>query len=1035
MLDQTAFEGAVVTDGEARYGEDHIDFRGGLFTGPVTGKDVHHHYGSGRPTAAWPHQVGVIPPRAGCFQTRAEVVRLREALTGGRAAVLVGQDVVRGQVLAGMGGVGKTQLAADYARTAWQAEELDVLVWITAGNAIAVTSGYAQAAVDLLGADPSDRETAARAFLAWLEPKANAATCRWLIVLDDVTDPADLNGLWPPAGANGRTLVTTRRQDAALAGHLIKVGLFTENESLAYLTATLGARDRHEPTKQLTSLAQDLGHLPLALSQAAAYLIDAGISATDYQELLANRTILLADTAPDVLPDGQTQTAAAAWSLSVDRANILRPAGLARPMLQLAAFLSPNGIPETVLTSTPALAHLTQHRTEAQYGTSAPATVAEAVGALRALARLSLINHNPATPHQAVRVHQLIQRATRDTLTPDRRDELARTTASALTTTWPDIERDIGLAQALRSNATALIHAAGDALYKPSTHAVLYRAGRSLGDAGQGAAAAAHFHRLAKTNSHRLGRDHLDTLIARHNLAWWQGEAGDAAGALAAYEKLLPDLVRVQGEHHPHTLAIRDNIAYWRGEAGDATGALAAFEQLLPDRVRVLGEDHPDTLATRHNLARWRGEAGDAAGALAAYEQLLPDRVRVLGEDHPDTLTTRHNLARWRGEAGDATGALAAYEQLLADRVRVQGEDHRDTLAILDNIARWRGEAGDATGALAAYEQLLPDRVRVQGEDHPQTLTTRHNIAYWRGENGDAAGAVAAFEQLLTDRVRVLGEDHPQTLTTRHNIAQWRGEAGDATGALAAFEQLLADRVRVLGEDHPHTLATLDNIAQWRGEAGDATGALAAYEQLLPDRVRVLEEDHPHTLTTRHNIARWRGEAGDATGALAAFEQLLPDFVRVLGEDHPHTLAALHNIAYWRGEAGDAAGAVAAFEQLLADRVRVQGEDHPHSLATLDNLARWRGKAGDATGALAAYEQLLPDRVRVQGEDHPHTLITRHNIAYWRGKSGDAAGAVAAFEQLLADRVRVQGEDHPDTLTTRHNIAQWQEEAGETPRA
>ncbi|MFE0257247.1 FxSxx-COOH system tetratricopeptide repeat protein [Streptomyces sp. NPDC059010] len=792
-----------------------------MFTGPVTGKaDHHHYYGARRPVAVWPHQVGVIPPRAGCFQSRAEVVRLREALTGGQAAVLVGQDTVRGQVLAGMGGVGKTQLAADYARTAWQAGELDVLVWITAGNATAVTSGYAQAAVEVLGADPADRETAARAFLAWLEPKANTRQCRWLIVLDDVTDPADLNGLWPPTGPHGRILVTTRRQDAALAGRLIKVGLFSEAESLAYLTAALGARDRHESAEQLTALAQDLGHLPLALSQAAAYLIDAGISAAAYRRLLADRAVLLADAAPEVLPDDQSQSAAAAWSLSVDRADTLRPVGLARSMLQLAAFLNPNGIPETVLTSTPALTHLTQHRTKGQDVTPASViTAVEAVGALRALDRLSLINHNPATPHQAIRVHQLIQRATRDTLTPDEHDQLARTTADALTSAWPAIERDTGLAQSLRTNATALIRTAGDGLYEPGAHVVLYRAGRSLGEAGQVTAAKTHFHRLAETISHHLGPDHPDTRTARHELARWRGEAGDAADAVAAYEQLLPDRIRVQGEDHPETLTTRHNLASWRGEAGDAAGAAAAFEQLLPDRVRVQGEDDPDTLATRSNLASWRGRAGDAAGAAAAYEQLLPDRVRVLGKDHPATLTTRHNLAHWRGRAGDAAGAAAAYEQLLPDRVRVQGKDHPATLTTRHNLAHWRGTAGDAADAAAAYEQLLPDRVRVQGKDHPATLATRSNLARWRGKAGDAAGAAAAYEQLLADRVRVLGEDHPATLATRHNLAHWRGKAGDAAGAAAAYEQLLADRVRVLGKDHPDTLTTRNNLASWRGKA------------------------------------------------------------------------------------------------------------------------------------------------------------------------------------------------------------------------
>ncbi|MFF5011981.1 tetratricopeptide repeat protein [Streptomyces sp. NPDC001165] len=823
MLDPTVFEGVLVAGGEARYGAeggDHVDFRGGSFNGPVTGKGDHHHhyYGARRPTVVWPHQVGVIPPRAGCFQTRAEVVRLREALTGGRAAVLVGQDTVHGQVLAGMGGVGKTQLAADYARTAWQAGELDVLVWITASNATAAASGYAQAAVEILGADPADRETAARAFLAWLEPKANAAPCRWLVVLDDVTDPADLNGLWPPAGPHGRTLVTTRRQDAALAGRLIKVGLFTEAESLAYLTAALGARNRREPDEQLSALAEDLGHLPLALSQAAAYLIDAGISAAAYRGLLADRATLLADAAPEVLPDGQTRSAAAAWSLSVDRADTLRPVGLARAMLQLAAFLSPDGIPETILTSAPVLDHLTRHR-------KTPLTADEAVGALRALDRLSLIDHSPATPHQAVRVHQLIQRATRDTLTPDQHDQLARTAADALTIAWPAIERDTELAQALRANATTLTRTAEDALYRPAAHTVLYRAGRSLGEAGQVTAAKAHFQRLTETTGHHLGPDHPDTLTARHNLAQWRGEAGDAAGAAAALEELLADRLRVLGEDHPHTLATRHNLAYWRGETGDAAGAVAAFEELLADRVRVQGEDHPDTLATRHSLAYWWGRAGDAASAAAAYEQLLEDRLRVLGEDHPHTLTARNNLAYWRGASGGAAGAAAAFEELLADRLRVLGEDHPHTLATRSNLARWRGASGDAAGAVAAFEELLVDRLRVLGEDHPDTLATRHNLAYWRGETGDAAGAAAAFEELLVDRLRVLGEDHPDTLATRHSLAYWRGETGDAAGAAAAFEELLADRLRVLGEDHPDTLATRHNLAYWRGKARETPRA------------------------------------------------------------------------------------------------------------------------------------------------------------------------------------------------------------------
>ncbi|MGW3957446.1 FxSxx-COOH system tetratricopeptide repeat protein [Streptomyces sp. NPDC004752] len=887
---------------------DHLDFRGSVFTGPVLGRGEQHiHYGPPRSTATWPHQVGAIPATAGCFQHRAEAARLREALTGGEDAVLVGQDTVHGRVLTGMGGVGKTQLAADYARTAWQTGRLDVLIWITASSSSAVVTGYAQAAVEVLGADPADPEAAAQVFVAWLEPKPQAEPCRWLIVLDDVTDPDDLRGWWPPAGPHGRTLVTTRRQDAALTGHgrrLISVGLFTEAESLAYLTAALATHDRQEPDGHLAALAEDLGQLPLALSQAAAYLIDTGISVSAYRSLLADRTRTLADAVPEALPDGQAHSMAAAWALSIDRADTLRPAGLARPLLRLAAFLDPNGIPETVLTSEPVLAHLTPAapddagppppRRRAHQGLgralwrrgggrSAPATAepvttepvtavsvtAEQVQlALSALRRLSLIDRGtPGGPHPTVRIHQLIQHAVRDTLAPDQHDALARTAADALLAAWPDIARDTALAQALRANTAAVARSAEQALHRPGVHQVLYRAGVSLGETGQVTAARDYFHRLADTLTAHLGPDHPDTLGACGSRALWRGRAGDAAGAVSALTDLLPRMVRAVGEDHPHPLIARYVLAHLLGEMGDKAGAAAAFADLLPHMVRVLGRDHPDTLAARHCLADWRGGAGDTAGAATAFADLVTDRTRVLGEDHPDTLSARHTLANWRGRAGDAAGALSALTELLPHMVRVLGADHPDTLNTRFGLTVWRAETGDAVGAATALADLVTDRTRVLGEDHPHTLTTRYALARLRGGTGDAVGAATALADLVTDRTRVLGEDHPDTLDTRMSLAVWRAETGDAAGAAAAFADLLPHMVRMLGEDHPETLATRHGLAVWRAAAGDAAGATSALTDLLPCMVRVLGEDHPRTRSARHNLAYLRQQAGGDDGA------------------------------------------------------------------------------------------------------------------------------------------------------------------------
>ncbi|MFI6513829.1 tetratricopeptide repeat protein [Streptosporangium sp. NPDC050855] len=839
--------------------------------------------------------VGAVPRAADCFQPREIADRLTEAAADGGTVVV-------SQVLAGMGGIGKTQLAAAYARQVWQRKEVDVVVWVSAASRLQILAGYVQAAIELgLHTDPDDVEQAARRFLIWAQTTPTA----WLMVLDDVQDPADIRELWP-SGAAGRVVVTTRRRDAALAGRdrrVVEVGVFTKAEARAYLRTKLAVHGRTDSDAEIDALAADLGYLPLALAQAAAYLIDAHLDCAGYRERLVDRRRTLAEVVPEegALPDDHPTIVAAAWSLSIDRADCARPAGLARPLLQVAAVLDSHGIPQAALTCTPVLTYLTTQR---RPRVTREVSTTDAYDGLRVLHRFSLIDHDPAASFQEVRVHRLIQRATRDTLHVTESTAVAHVAADALMEVWPDVERD-QVGPVLRANTASLHALTGTALWEwnDMAHPILFRAATSLGDSGQVHAAIAEYVGLHATATQFLGVDHPDTLDTRNNLASWQGKAGDAAGAVTAFNDLLTDCLQLLGPDHPNTLTTRNNLAHWRGRAGDAAGAAAAFNDLLTDCLPVLGPDHPDTLITRNNLASWRGEAGDAAGAAAAFNDLLTDRLQLLGPDHPDTLRTRSNLASWRGEAGDAAGAAAAFNDLLTDCLQLLGPDHPDTLRTRNNLAHWRGEAGDAAGAAAAFNDLLIDRLRMLGPDHPDTLTTRNNLASWRGQGGDAAGAAAAFNDFLTDCLRVLGPDHPDTLTTRNNLAHWRGQGGDAAGAAAAFNDLLTDCLRMLGPDHPDTLRTRNNLASWRGEAGDAAGAAAAFNDLLTDCLRMLGPDHPRTLTTRNNLAHWRGEVGDAAGAAAAFNDLLTDHLRMLGPDHPDTLTTRHNLAHWQEQA------------------------------------------------------------------------------------------------------------------------------------
>ncbi|GFJ85118.1 tetratricopeptide repeat protein [Phytohabitans houttuyneae] len=481
----------------------------GDFYGPVN-------FGGGnRPTVSWPHRVGAVPRLAHGRQPRPADGLLTAAVTGGGTTVVC-------QVLAGMGGVGKTQLAANLATRLWDTSQLDLLIWVTASSRTTIIDTYARAAADLTGIDDSNPQHAADRLMAWLAGTGR----RWLLVLDDITDPTDLTGLWPPDTATGRTIATTRRRDTALlAGRqLIDVGVFTPVEANAYLAGQLG--DTAQRLAEADQLAADLGYLPIALAQAAAYILDLDLTCAAYRTRLRQRR--LERLHPNTLPDEQQRAVTETWALSITQADTDTDQ-LATQILRLAALLDANGIPANLFTTTAALTHY-QHTLDRDVDAD------DADDTTRTLFRLGLADtvHDPDTDITLIRVHALVQRVVAEATPNNQHPQLTHTAADALVQLWPAIERDTHtarLGQLLRANTTALTTTAGNHLWhtpngEPDAHPLLFQAGNSLGEIGQVAAARAHFQQLHTEAVRVLGPDHPHTLTTRHNIADWRGRPG-----------------------------------------------------------------------------------------------------------------------------------------------------------------------------------------------------------------------------------------------------------------------------------------------------------------------------------------------------------------------------------------------------------------------------------------------------------------------------------------------------------------------------
>jgi tetratricopeptide (TPR) repeat protein len=748
---------------------------------------------------AWPVLSGLIPPLADSYTPRTESgAALADSLTPGETVVLVTADDAA-RALGAMGGTGKTQLAAAAAHTLWDQRGVDLLVWVTASSRDAVLTGYAQALRDVGAPDPRQGPTAAASsFLAWL-----AATGRpWLAVLDDLTDPAVLEGLWP-WGASGRVVVTTNRPDTALRAHsprVVEVGPFSPREGMNYLSTRLHA----DPDQWIGALdlAADLGFLPIALAQAAALMAGAGIDCREYRTRIAERRQRLgagAGTGPE------SAAVAATAALALEFAGQLPPAALARPMLALASMLDPNGIPGAVLTSPASCAFLTQ------FGGGAAVGDMQARAAVHTLGRLGLVTVDTTSAARTVRVHELVQAATRQGLSTAECDQAARAAADAVFQAWPGRALPATFSQALRDCTARLQQVAGVLLWTPECHPVLLRAGRSLDSAGLSGPAIAYWRAMVDIGRPTLGAAHVHTIFACDRLAAACGTAGRPMDAIPLYERVLAERERGLGPAHPDTLNARNSLARTYRAAGRAGDAIRLAERALSDCERAQGPAHPDTLAARSELAQAYLSAGLRDEAITVFERTLTGREEVFGLHHPETMTARANLAHAYRAAGRFTAALPLYERILADRERVQGPDHPDTLTARGSLASAYRAADRLRDAIGVFKRILADRERVLGPDHPDTLTARGSLADTYRLARKLKDALPLYERTLADRERVLGPDHPDTLASRGNLAHAYQTAGRRAEALAGYERTLAGYERALGPDHPLTRAAREN--------------------------------------------------------------------------------------------------------------------------------------------------------------------------------------------------------------------------------
>jgi tetratricopeptide (TPR) repeat protein len=705
-------------------------------------------------------RAGAVPPLAEGFSARPESASALES------ALVPGAAVALAPGRAGTGGsgdwlktCGKTQLAVSSAEWLWQSGKVDLLVWAVATSRASVLSAYVEAAVAVMGADPAgDAETVASRFISWLAETSQP----WLVVLDDLSDTADLEGLRPD-GPAGRVLITTSNP-AAVPGPqralVLSVGAFSPREALSYLMGRLTA----DPDQRLGAidLVADLGYEPLALAQASAVIASSVLSCRDYRGYLARRREHMAQAAGSGLA-----AATVTWTFSAEQADRLSPRS-AQALLALASLLDGNGIPAEVFTSSAACGYL------AGEGAGRAADQKLAEGALLVLERVGLLATGSATT-PTVRVNPVIQAAVRAAAPGEMLDRAARAAADALLEVWPEDEPGPWVAESLRSCAASLQRATGDLLWKGGCHLLLLRAGQSLDRAHLTGPAVAYWRELAAVSGRVLGANHPDALAAGHRLAHAYLAAGQSAEAVSWFQWALAHRARALGPNHPGTIAARLNLGRALVAANELGDAVTVLGATVGDYERVGGAHHPDALDAREELAAAHYAAGQFAEAVRLYRRTLADREHVQGAQHPDAILTRQKLADAYLAGGRLKNALSGYKRVLSDRERVLGPDHLDTIAARGSLGSAYHSAGRMANALQFYEQACADYERVLGADHPDTLAGRANLAHAYYAVGRLTDGLAVLRDTAARCERTLPPGDPLAQTVRESLANIAG--------------------------------------------------------------------------------------------------------------------------------------------------------------------------------------------------------------------------------------------------------------------
>jgi tetratricopeptide (TPR) repeat protein len=677
-------------------------------------------------------------------------VQLRERLQSGGTAVV--------QALHGMGGVGKTQVAIEYAYR--YAGAYDLVWWVSAEKTSLIGEQCAALATELDVAPPrADTASAVGALRAYLRGHG-----RWLLVLDNAESPQEL-GDWLPAGP-GHTVITSRNPSWGELAARVEIDVLPRPKSVELIHVSRPGVEETEADR----LAEALGDLPLALAQAAGFLAETGMPVDHYLRLLETRAEELLDQS---VPQSHPHSLAAAIRVSTDRLAEIDPAALA--LVRIGAFLAPEPIPADILTH-PIITANCDRPPELKALT---ATVTSPVAAHRSLGRVGSYGLARIVD-RGLQLHRLTQAILRDQLPPEH-TAAYRSYAQALLVA-ADLGHELDPANWPRwaQILPHLLTTDPASSPNPNLRDLACRAAMYVWHRGESHPSGDLAEHLYRQWGERLSPDDRHALEAAGILVRTLTDIGSYHQARQLGEDTLSRCRRVLGDDHFVTLKVAHHFASCLHEVGAFELARRLNADTLARRRQALGDEHFLVQQIAHNLGRNLRELGEVETARQLHEDTLAYRRQFLGYDHPSTINTATELGVDLRMLGQIDEARQLHEDCLTRARRVLGEDHVWTINFAVDLAGDLNALGEHEIARKLSEDTLSRARRILGDESHYTIDAANELTTAFTALGHLEATRQLSEDLLTRARRIFGDDHPRTQKAAHNLAAARQLVGKA---------------------------------------------------------------------------------------------------------------------------------------------------------------------------------------------------------------------------------------------------------------